>query len=251
MFRWLALGVLLLLPRFAQAQQAQTDDQFLDERACVDKDQIAPTVPPVDKKAKKKKTPDKLKPLSLVVCEVEKALDAYQQSPEVTDKTKKDVLPGILSADFDFKTVVDTKGTVGIGFYIFKIGGSYDKQTTNDVDFQYVPKSLVKGPGYAIEKATVSFQDELLKTIKNAAQSIKDEQARPVPISSKDPLVFKQLSVTVSFGVTWDINGGINVPINIVTLTAQLDRSKNAVQSVKLVFGPPPTKEPPAKDDKH
>jgi hypothetical protein len=46
----------------------------------------------------------------------------------------------------------------------------------------------------------------------------------------------------VSYGVTRDVNGGITVPINIVTLTAQLDRSKNAVQSVKLVFAPPPKK---------
>jgi hypothetical protein len=32
-------------------------------------------------------------------------------------------------------------------------------------------------------------------------------------------------------------------PINIVTLTAELDKSKNSVQSVKLVFGPPPKKD--------
>jgi hypothetical protein len=240
MFRWVAIGLALLLPFIVQAQQASAPDEFLDDTACT-KDQPAPPVPPAGKKAKKSKIPaDKLVPLSLVVCEVEKALDAYQQSPEVSDKTKKDVLPGILSADFDFKTVVDTKGTLGIGFYIFKIGGSYDKQTTNDVVFQYVPKSLVKGPGYAVEKATVTLQEQLLKTIKDAASAIKAEQARPVPISEKDPLVFKQLSVTISYGVTWDINGGATVPISVVTLTAQLDRSKNAVQSVKLVFGPPP-----------
>lgn len=240
MFKWVAIALALLFPCLAQAQEAAASDKFLDDTACA-KDQIAPAVPPAGKKAKKSKIPaDKLVPLSLVVCEVEKALDAYQQSPEVSNKTKKDLLPGILSADFDFKTVVDTKGTLGVGFYIFKIGGSYDKQNTNDVVFQYVPKSLLKGPGYAIEKATVSLQDQLLKTIKDAALAIKAEQAKPVPISEKDPLVFKQLSVTISYGVTWDINGGVTVPINVVTLTAQLDRSKNAVQSVKLVFAPPP-----------
>lgn len=241
MFKRVAMGLALLVPCIVQAQQAPGTDQFLDETKCVDKDQAAPAAPPAGKKANKVKLPtDKLVPLSVVVCEVEKALDAYQQSPEVMDKTKKDVLPAILSADFDFKTVVDTKGTLGIGFYIFKIGGSYDKQTANEVDFQYVPKSLLKGPGYAVENATVSLQDELLKTIKNAAKAIKEEQAKPVPISQKDPLVFKQLSVTVNYGVTGDINGGVSVPINIVTLTAQLDRSKNAVQSVKLVFAAPP-----------
>jgi hypothetical protein len=55
-----------------------------------------------------------------VVAEVEKALDVYQQSPDVVQKA----LPPLASADFDFKTVIDTKGTLGIGLYIFKIGGS-------------------------------------------------------------------------------------------------------------------------------
>jgi hypothetical protein len=58
----------------------------------------------------------------------------------------------------------------------------------------------------------------------------------------KDPLVFKQLSVTVSYGVTVTGTVGVNAPISIVTLTAELDRSKNNVQQVKLVFAPPPKK---------
>jgi hypothetical protein len=40
--------------------------------------------------------------------------------------------------------------------------------------------------------------------------------------------------------VTWDVNGGINVPISLVTLGPSLDHSKNNVQQVKLVFAPPP-----------
>src|SRR5277367_4164072 len=206
MFKWLAVGLAMLLPYALQAQVAASPSQ---DDPCMQKfvGPATPDAPTGKKDKKKKKEPeDTLVPLGLVVCEVETALDKYQQSPDVTDGTKKEVLPHILSADFDFKTVVDTKGTAGIGFYIFKIGGSYDKQTTNDVDFQYVPKSLVKGPGKSVSLATVSFQDELLKTIRSAAKAIKDEQAKPVPISEKDPLVFKQLSVTVSFGVTWDVN---------------------------------------------
>jgi hypothetical protein len=243
MLRWAAIAVALVVPFAIQAQSTSTDARTVCANPL---DQDAPAPPAGDKKTKKAKKSKALKdnvvPLSLVVCEVENALDAYEQSPEVADKKSKDVLPRILSADFDFKTVVDTKGTVGIGFYIFKIGGSYDKQTTNDVDFQYVPKSLSETKGIVEVKPSESFQDELLKTIRAAAKAIKEEQAKPVPSSAKDPLVFKQLSVTVSYGVTWDVNGGITVPINIVTLTAQLDRSKNSVQSVKLVFAPPPKK---------
>jgi hypothetical protein len=240
MLKWLALAV-LLFPCLMRAQDAKP----VEKSPCLVKPEVGPPAPPdkKDKKKDKKKVPeDNLIPLGVVVCEVENALDAYQQSKEVSDRTdaNKDPLPPIVSADFDFKTVVDTKGTLGIGFYIFKIGGSYDKQTTNDVDFQYVPKSLTVG--FVEAKKAVSFQEELLKTITNAAKAIKDEQAKPVPINIKDPLVFKQLTINLSYGVTWDINGGISVPINIITLTASLDRSKNAVQSVKLVFAPIPKK---------
>jgi hypothetical protein len=87
-----------------------------------------------------------------------------------------------------------------------------------------------------------SFQEELLDTIRNAAKAVKDQNAMPPRSGEKDPLVFKQLSVTVSYGVTVAGTAGVSVPINIVTLTAALDRSKNNVQQVKLVFSPPPKK---------
>jgi len=71
---------------------------------------------------------------------------------------------------------------------------------------------------------------------------VKEQSTMPASSDDKDPLVFKQLSVTVSYGVTTDVTGGVSVPINIVTLTGQLDRSKNAVMSVKLIFASPPKK---------
>ena len=76
--------------------------------------------------------------------------------------------------------------------------------------------------------------------IANAAKAVNEQRAMPLRPGDKDPLVFKQLSLTVSYGVTVSGSAGISVPIDIVTLTAQLDRSKNSVQSVKLVFAPPP-----------
>lgn len=240
MFKWLAIGVAVLLPCIAQARKAAPAEQEADKAdkmVCVDKDQTAPTAPE-GKKAKKAKADsfkDQVVPLALVVCEVENALDAYQQSKDVDDNT----LPKILSADFDFKTVVDTKGSLGIGLFIFKIlGGSIDKQKTDEVDFQYVPKSLLRT---AIEaRKAQTFQDELVAVITNAATAVKQQNSLPARPGDNDPLVFKQLSVSVSFGVTKAVQAGVSVPINIVTLTAELDHSKNSVQQVKLIFGPPP-----------
>jgi len=236
MFKYITLGLLLLSPALAQAQKtpaAMSEADKADKMVCVDKDQ-APA-PPKGKKPKKTTLADKVVPLSLVVCEVENALNAYQQSDDVD----KNILPKISTADFDFKTVVDTKGSLGIGLFIFKLlGGSVDKQQTDDVDFQFVPKSLLK-TGLEARKAK-TFQDELLAVIIGAAKAVKEEQGMPASPSDKDPLVFKQLTVTVSYGVTTTVSVGLSIPISIVTLTAQLDRTKNNVQSVKLVFAPPP-----------
>jgi hypothetical protein len=227
-----------------QAQSEKAKDQNSPEElnVCASRPDpgAAATVPAAPETGKKKPKVNKKAEgnkllLSRVVCEVELALDTYQQSQEVeNDHT----LPKLASADFDFKTVVDTKGGVSINLFIFKFGGTYDKQDTNDVDFQYVPKSLLKT---ALEGGRAkSLQTELIDTIKSAAKAIVEQSKMPSP--SKDPLVFKQLTVGISYGVTWDVNGGINAPIHLVTLGASLDRSKNNVQQVKLVFSPPPKK---------
>ncbi len=168
MFKQICLAVALLLPSLAYATN--------DASACKITE-TPPTRPPNTKKKPKGKTSEDNKMfLSRVVCEVEQALDAYQQSADVEDKK---ALPKIATADFDFKTIVDTKGGFTISFLIFKFGTTVDKQDTNDVDFQYVPKSLLKT---AFEGArTKSLQQELIDTIGSAAKAIVDQGKMPAP----------------------------------------------------------------------
>lgn len=231
MLRSIFAAMFLFMPSLALAADQPTSPCTITAPATP-----APT-PPSDSNDKKKdkksknKNDNNLMLLSRVVCEVEQALDAYQQSNDVD----KGVLPKLATADFDFKTVVDTKGGLTINLFIFKFGTTVEKQDTNEVDFQYVPKSLLKT---AFEGGrTKSLQQELIDTIRSAAEAIVEQTKDPTP--AKDPLVFKQLSVTISYGVTWDINGGINAPISLVTLGASIDHSKNNVQQVKVVFSPP------------
>lgn len=222
----LALAVLVFLPT---GVRAASDEDPCKTLAVSMKPAPAPAKAGTkDAKKREDLTPD-LVPLSLVICEVQHALDAYQDDREV----QKGSLPKLLTADFDFKTVLDTKGSFGISILIFKIGASYDKQTTNDVDFQYEPKSRQT---IAIESLAPpkNFQQQLIDTIKAAAKA-KVEQEK-VQSLSQDPLVFKQLGITLSYGVTKDISAGAAIPIHLVTLSPGIDRSKNTVQSVKLIF---------------
>jgi hypothetical protein len=244
MLKWVIVALAIILPSTVQAQQDTSHklspDELADRSVCL-KNGEAVQVPP-GTKIKEDKSPTALKdqvvPLSLVVCEVENALDAYQQKQDSETDPKK-ILPKIISADFDFKTVVDTKGSLGIGLFVFKLlGGSIDKQKTDEVDFQYVPKSLLK-TGLEARKAQ-TFQEELLAVIENAALAVEQQRAIPARPDEKDPLVFKQLTVTVSYGITKGIVLGVSIPVYMVTITGELDKSKNSIQSVKLVFGPPP-----------
>jgi hypothetical protein len=233
MLRYVCLGIALLLPSATVA--ATTTTPTLDTTNCQITNVSPTSAPDAKKSGKDKSDKDNKMFLGRAVCEVEKALDAYQQSDDVEDKA---VLPKLATADFDFKTVVDTKGGFTVSFLIFKFGSTVDKQDTNEVDFQYVPKSLLKTGFEATRKK--SLQQELIDTIKSAARAVVEQSEMQVP--GKDPLVFKQLSVTISYGVTWDVNGGLNAPISLVTLGPSLDHSKNNVQQVKLVFAPPKPK---------
>ncbi len=188
--------------------------------------------PPAPTKGKKAPKPGQLVPLTLVVCEVEQALDAYQQDQDVKDAK----IPKLATADFDFKTTTDVKEGISVSFLVFSIKYTHDNQTVHDVDFQYGPKEVL-----GLEQARQDFQTELINTIKAAAKAIKEN--KDAEMTSENSLVFKQLSVTISFGVTNDLAVGATIPIHLVTLGPSFEGSKAAVQQVKLVFAPSPKKD--------
>ena len=181
-------------------------------------------------------------PLSDVIAATESALDDYQTYAS-SPAGIKDGLPPLASADFDFKTVVDTKGGISINLFIFTIGASHEKQQTNDLDFMYMPH--VEKPAIRTQeffsfdggkrKEPKTLYQDIIDTLKESAIEIKKAQDLSAkPTTTKLDLC--QLTLALSFGVTTDVQGGIKAPIQIVTLTATLDRSKNNVQQVKLTF---------------
>jgi hypothetical protein len=188
-----------------------------------------------DKKAEKDNTPALL---TDVITEVEKTLDTYRQQDDVV---KNKTLPDLLTADFDFKTVVDKKEGIGISFLIFKIGYTRTNETVNDVDFQYTPlPPPPAGHGNFRKPQAETLQKALLDTLNAAGKAIQTQRAKPAV--SKNPLVFKQATITISFGVTDDVTIGAAGGVSLTTINASLEGSKNAVHQLKLVFAPPPPK---------
>jgi hypothetical protein len=174
--------------------------------------------------------PTEAAPLELVVSQVKEALLQYQSSLG----SGPDSLPPLSKAEFNFKTTTATTANGSINLFVFKIGGSHENDVVNDVTYVYaVPKpkkseaQAARAPG---KKKSVDFKTALVETIQSAARAVKTT-------TSLGKLPFSQLAVNLQYGVKWDGNIGVNVPIHLVTVGLGGDKSKNTIQSVKLTFG--------------
>jgi hypothetical protein len=165
-------------------------------------------------------------PLCVVVSQVTSALTRYQSSLG----SGSNALPPLSKAEFDFKTAAVTTVGAKISLFVFTIGGSHEKDVTNDITFTYaLPKPK---PGAVAPHITATLEDQLYATIRGAAEQVQMAQkVGNVPFTS--------LEITVQFCVKWDGNAGVNAPISLITVGLNGDKSRNTTQSVKLTFSHP------------
>jgi hypothetical protein len=162
----------------------------------------------------------------------------------IATRTIKGAVPGLKSAEFDFKT--DSSNTAGLKFtiLIFTFGATHKSESTNDVTFSYVvpppptkplKMSMTTFLGM-VQKSKQSkpkdFSQDLITTLQQAAQQI--ELTRSVGAAQ-----FKTLTVSLAYGVTWDFNASPSLPISLVTLGGTLDHSRADTQTLKLTFEDP------------
>src|SRR5208337_230218 len=159
--------------------------------------------------------------LPSVIATVRAALTCYQ-SISATDSG----LPKLTSATFDFK--VTTGKTVGptISFWIFKFGGSHEKDTTSEISFTYsVPKPPAAAKVFQ-QPTPIDLYSGLVQYLQTAAVAAKQNAtALGMPLS--------KVVLTVQFGVKNDFQGGVNVPIPLgIVVGASGDYNKNNIQTV-------------------
>jgi hypothetical protein len=173
-------------------------------------------------------------PLCLVAAKVAATLDQYNSDP----KTIADALPHLLSADFGFKTVGDDTVGFKVSILVFSFGTSRKAEATNEVTFTYTvpPPKKSKGENSEISISSsdkkpkpVPFEPKLIETLQQAAEQIKSTQ-------SVGDAKFTTLTVTLAYGVTWDFNGGVTLPIQLWTLGGTVDHSRSDTQTIKLTF---------------
>lgn len=161
--------------------------------------------------------------LNTVIHAVQSALDTYQRTSSANS------LPPLKSAEFDFKTIVATSVTGKITLFIVTLGGTHEKDLVSDVTFLYAVPSAKSFAAHGAKKGQVSLQDQLVQTIRSAAEALKNaESFGNLPLDS--------LAVTVQYCVKNDVNGGGTVTAPFVTANIGADKNRSTVQSVRLVF---------------
>lgn len=172
--------------------------------------------------------------LPSVVQTLERALECYQAVAQVKDDTQPKGLPKLTSAAMDFKAT--TGKTVGFTFsvFVFKIGASREKDVTDELTFTYaVPKVVLPHDANGFVKFKPVPQDlykELVKEVQAAAAAAQAQStALGMPLS--------KVGVLVSYGIKFDGNVSINVPVQLVTIGGNGDYNKNNTQTITLQFG--------------
>lgn len=164
--------------------------------------------------------------LNSVITSVTTALRCYED----TRGSGPDALPHLQQAQFDFKTTTGKIGGVTVSFFIFKLGASKENDTTNQLSFTYsLPKPAGAGHALKFAKPPQLLTDALVADIQSAAAAVK---AR----AKIDNLTFSKLTITLQYGVQFDGNVAVNVPVQLVTIGASYDGKRNDVQTITLTF---------------
>jgi hypothetical protein len=169
--------------------------------------------------------------LASVVRLVEHALQCYQALSKDIDPLQPKGLPKISSAVMDFKTT--TGKTVGFSFsiFVFKVGASREKDVTDDLSFTYsVPKLISPPSKNFVKPAPADLFAELVKEVAAAASAAQAQStALGMPLS--------KVGIQISYGIKFDGNVAVNVPISLVTIGGNGDYNKNNIQTITLTFG--------------
>lgn len=180
---------------------------------------------------------DKVEPkgiadLGSAIQTVEQALKCYQVLSGEKDPLHPKGLPKLNSVVLDFKTT--TAKTVGfsISVFVFKVGASREKDVTDDLTFTYsVPKKLQQVHG-VVKPSPAPMYEELVKEVQMAANAAQTQsKLLGIPLS--------KVGVSVSYGIKFDGNLAISVPIQLVTIGGNGDYNKNNTQSITLSFEEP------------
>jgi Trypsin-co-occurring domain 2 len=161
--------------------------------------------------------------IDAVVSQVKQALASVQTSLATSG------MPPLKQVKISLQTTATKKGGVTLKLWVINIGGTYEKDKTQQIDIVLTPPA----PGAPKAVGTVSITQELEDAIFSAAQGVKNAGSGAIPLK------FTSLDIQLGFTVKGDLNGGANITIVPITADFTGDLSKTAVQTLTVSFAAP------------
>ena len=173
----------------------------------------------------KKDTPNPNESVTIqaVVGQVKEALSNVQT------KLAKNQLPPLHSVKLTLQTVATSKAGGKISFWVITIGGSLQKEATQQIVLELVPPKAGNPSNISSESFTKALEDSIL----NAAQGVQGAGAGSIPLQ------VDSLSVTLGFTVTAEGSAESKLVLAPVTLDLSGQKDKKVVHTLQVSYGNP------------
>ena len=137
------------------------------------------------------------------------------------------------SADITFKTTKTTGWNLGLSVFILTLAFSRKHTVVHEITVQWQrPDPKLKKPEQALlwhhKSKWVALTDDLKEQILTIVDHLPPSQ-----IEGGVPL--HQITITVQFGVKWELDGGLKSP-TLVSVSAGGSGEKEATQTVKIIL---------------
>jgi hypothetical protein len=173
------------------------------------------------KDAKESSNPNQTVTIQAVVAQVKEALSNVQT------KLAQNQLPPLKSVTLTLQTVATGKVGAKISFWVITIGGSLQKEASQEVVLELVPPKAGNPSNISSESFTKALEDSILDT----AQGVQGAGEGTLPLQ------LNNLSVTLGFTVTAEGTAGAKLTLAPVTLDISGQKDKKVVHKLAVVYG--------------
>ena len=158
--------------------------------------------------------------IQAVVSQVKEALSNVQ-----TKLTAKQ-LPPLKSVKLTLQTVATSKAGGKISFWVITIGGSVQKEASQEVVLELVPPK----PGKPVNSSAETFTNALEDSILEAAQGVQGADQGSLPLE------LQNLTVTLGFTVTAEGAAGAKLTLTPVTLGISGQKDRKVVHRLEVAY---------------
>jgi len=158
--------------------------------------------------------------IQAVVAQVKEALSNVQ-----TKLTAKQ-LPPLKSVKLTLQTVATSKAGGKISFWVITIGGSLQKEASQEVVLELVPPK----PGRPVNMSSETFTNALEDSILEAAQGVQGADQGSLPLE------LQNLTVTLGFTVTAEGAAGAKLTLTPVTLGISGQKDRKVVHRLEVAY---------------